>query len=294
MTVIKSTLALIKSRPEAIFIWSWCTLIACLIVGRGYPPLTPTFMAIGSTALLTASAYIYNDLCDAEMDRYNPDKKTRPLASGEVSKKFATYFIAITGILGLIASFMINSMAFLFSATYYVLYMLYSWPGVRFKKMFLLKEIVTCLGWPLLALVGVYAVTGHFSLPGIFAGIMMGVFSFLGLPALSDSLDETEDEMFEVNTLARSLSWKRRIQFLGTAILIMMVVTTLTYTQLGFNTLLPITVIGSSLILLRFVVPIYNGFDRDKVQKVRTATYIYVIMSQIFIVLGSLSLSWPF
>jgi len=294
VSVVKSTLTLIKSRPEAIFIWSWCTLIACLIVSRGYPPLGPTFLAIGSTAMLTASAYIYNDLCDAEMDRFNPDKKSRPLASGEVSEKFAYRFIVITGVLGLGISFMINRMAFLFSAVYYILFMLYSWPVVRFKKMFLLKEIVTCSAWPLLALVGVYAVTGHFSLSGIFAGVMMGVFSFLGLPALSDSLDEKEDTMFEINSLARSLSWKRRIELLGAAILIMMIVTTLTYIQLGFNTLLPITVVGSSLILLRFVVPIYNGFDRDKVQKVRTVTYLYVIMSQIFIVLGSLSLQLPF
>jgi hypothetical protein len=123
---------------------------------------------------------------------------------------------------------------------------------------------------------------------------MMGIFSFLGLPALSDSLDEEEDTLFEVKSLARALSWKRRIQFLGSAILIMMVVTTLTYAQLGFNTLLPITVVGSSLILLRFVVPIYNGFEREKVQKVRTVTYLYVIMSQIFIVLGSLNLPLPF
>ena len=226
--------------------------------------------------------------------RFNPDKKSRPLASGEVSEQFAYRFIAITGILGLGIGFTINRMAFLFSVIYYALFMLYSWPGVRFKKMFLLKELVTCLAWPLLALFGVYAVSGHFSLSGIFAGVMMGVFSFLGLPALSDSLDEEEDSMFEVNSLARALSWKRRIEFLGTAILIMMVVTTLTYAQLGFNTLLPITVVGSSLILLRFVVPIYNGFDRDKVQKVRTVTYLYVIMSQIFIVIGSLSLQLPF
>ena len=294
MTVIKSTLTLIKSRPEALFIWSWCTLIACLIVGRGAPPLVPTFTAIGSTLFLTASAYIYNDLCDAEMDRLNPDKKSRPLASGEVSESFAYRFIAVTGIIGLGIGLTLNRVAFIFSLTYYVLFMLYSWPGVRFKKMFIVKEIVTCLAWPLLALVGVYAVTGSFSLPGIFAGVMMGIFSFLGLPALSDSLDEEEDTMFEVNSLARALSWKRRIQFLGAAILIMMVVTTLTYAQLGFNTLLPITIVGSSLILLRFVIPIYGGFERENVQKVRTVTYLYVIMSQIFIVLGSMNLPLPF
>jgi len=293
-SIVKNTLTLVKSRPEALFIWSWCTLIACLVVGRGVPPLTPTFMAIGSTLFLTASAYIYNDLCDAEMDRFNPDKQSRPLASGEVSESFAYRFIAVTGVIGLIISLLINQKTFIFSLTYYVLFMAYSWPKIRFKKIFLLKELITSSAWPILALVGVYAIKGSFSLPGIFAGIMMGVFSFLGLPALSDSLDEKEDSMFDVNSLARSLSWKRRIEFLGLAILIMMVVTTLTYSRLGFNTVLPILVVGSSLFLLKSVIPIYNQFERERVQKVRSFTYLYVILSQIFIVIGSLNITLPF
>jgi 4-hydroxybenzoate polyprenyltransferase len=293
MNIIKNTSLLIKSRPEAIFIWSWCTLIACLIVGRGYPPLKPTFTAIVSTALLTASAYIYNDLCDADMDKYNPEKRNRPLASGKVSASFAKWFIAITGILGLIISYSINLTTFIFSTIYYILYMLYSWPRVRFKKIFILKEIITCLAWPILALVGIYAVQESFNAPGMYAGLMMGVFSFLGLPALSDSFDEKEDSMFEVNSLARSLSWKRRIQLLGMAIIIMMTVTILTYAQLGFNTLLPITIITSSLVLLRFIIPIYDEFEWTKVQKVRSLTYYYVILSQIFIVIGSLNITLP-
>ena len=287
---VRDVFTLIKSRPEAIFIWSWSTLIACLIVNGGLPPLGETFTVVGASALLAASAYIYNDLIDAEMDRYNPDKKARPIAAGEVSEGFALGFVVATGVLGLALASLLNRAAFLFEAAFYVLYMLYSYPPVRFKKMFILKEVVSCSGWVLLALAGVYATTGAFSFKGIFAGVMMGVFSFLGLPALSDSLDETEDALFEVNSLARSLTWRQRVLFLGAAIGVLTVSTLVGYRPLGFNGFLPVAVVASSLFLLSRVRTIVEGYDREKVLRVRSYTYYYVILSTVYMILGALNL----
>jgi len=180
------------------------------------------------------------------------------------------------------------------SAAYWVMFTLYSYPGVRFKKMFMVKELVIAIAWPMLALVGVYAVSNRFSMPGVFAGVMMGMFSFLGMPALSDSFDEKEDAMFGIKTMAMALTWKQRVMLLGTALGLMIVVTTMTYTQLGFNTLLPITIVGSSLLILRSVIPIYKEYNMEQALKVRKFTYIYVILSQVFIVIGSLNLALPF
>jgi 4-hydroxybenzoate polyprenyltransferase len=251
-------------------------------------------MAMGSIAFLTASTYIYNDLCDVEMDRHSEVHSDRPISTGEVSEGFAKGFVVVAAVLGLALSSMINSTTLILSAAYWVMFTLYSYPGVRFKKMFLVKELVIAIAWPMLALVGVYAVTDTFSMPGIFAGLMMGMFSFLGMPALSDSFDEKEDAMYGVRTMARALSWKRRVEFLGAALVLMIVVTTLTYTRLGFNTLLPITIVGSSLLILRSVVPIYQEYNMEQALKVRKFTYIYVILSQVFIVIGSLNLALPF
>jgi len=251
-------------------------------------------MAMGSIAFLTASTYIYNDLCDAEMDSHSEVHSDRPISTGEVSEGFAKGFVVVAAVLGLALSSMINTTTMVLSAAYWVMFTLYSYPGVRFKKMFMVKELVIAIAWPMLALVGVYAVSNTFSMPGVFAGVMMGMFSFLGMPALSDSFDEKEDAMYGIKTMAMTLTWKQRVILLGTALGLMIVVTTMTYTQLGFNTLLPITIVGSSLLILRSVIPIYKEYNMEQALKVRKFTYIYVILSQVFIVIGSLNLALPF
>lgn len=294
MSIVKNTITLVKSRPEAIFIWTWCTLIACLIMGNGFPPLVPTFMVMGSIALLTASTYIYNDYCDAEMDIHSLVHSDRPIATGEVSKKFSRGFIVVTAILGLVLGYSINLNTFLLCGTYWLMFTLYSAPMVRFKRIFVVKELIIALAWPLLALTGVYAIGNTFNFTGIFAGLMMGMFSFMGMPALSDSFDEKEDKMYGIKTMAGALSWPNRVLLLGTSLVLMMGITLLTYDQLGFNILLPVTVVVSSLMLLSMVVPIYNNFDQEKALKVRKVTYLYVMLSQLFVVLGSMSLPLPF
>lgn len=236
--------------------------------------MTPTLMAMGSIALLTASTYIYNDLCDAEMDRHSDVHSGRPISTGEVSEGFAKGFVVVAAVLGLVLSSMINTATMFLSAAYWVMFILYSYPGIRFKKMFMVKELVIAIVWPMLALVGVYAVNNTFSVPGVFAGVMMGMFSFLGMPALSDSFDEKEDAMFGVKTMAMSLTWKRMVELLGAAPVLMLVLNTMTYTQLGFNTLLPITIVGSSLLVLRSVVPIYHEYNMEQALKVWKFTYI--------------------
>ena len=45
---------------------------------------------------------------------------------------------------------------------------------------------------------------------------------------------------------------------------------------------------------LRSVVPIYKEFNLEQALKVREFTYIYVILSQVFIVIGSMNLQLPF
>jgi len=42
------------------------------------------------------------------------------------------------------------------------------------------------------------------------------------------------------------------------------------------------------------VVPIYQEYNMEKALKVRKLTYIYVIVSQVLIVIGSMNLALPF
>jgi len=47
-------------------------------------------------------------------------------------------------------------------------------------------------------------------------------------------------------------------------------------------------------LIIRSVVPLYKEFNMEQALKVREFTYIYVILSQVFIVIGSMNLPLPF
>ena len=100
MSMYNDVIRLVKSRSEAIFLWSWGTLISCLIAGQGFPSIYSTLIAVSSVAFLTASVYLYNDIIDREMDTLNPDKGKRPIATGKVSVGFAQRFVFVAAIIG--------------------------------------------------------------------------------------------------------------------------------------------------------------------------------------------------
>ena len=254
----------------------------------GVPPLGNPLLAIFSTMLIAASVYLYNDLVDAPMDKLNKLKQDRPIANGRVKKNSALFLIILTGIGGLGISYLINFTTFLLLLSWFLLFFMYSTPSIRLKKMFIVKEIVTASGWPLTGLVGSYAITNSFSISAVFAGFIFGVFSFFALPALSDTFDAYEDGLFDIKTLGRALNWSRKIQLLGFGLLFVMTITPLTYARLGFSVILPIFVIAFSLILLRVAIfPIMGAFDVAMAMRTRKLTYLFIILTQIVVVISS-------
>ena len=43
-------------------------------------------------SIMASSTYIFNDLIDANQDKHHPEKKNRPIASGDISIKNALIF----------------------------------------------------------------------------------------------------------------------------------------------------------------------------------------------------------
>jgi len=54
-----------------------------------YIKLEKAFMGFISFCVILSAVYIFNDLYDIEKDRKHPTKKSRPLASGKISKRSA-------------------------------------------------------------------------------------------------------------------------------------------------------------------------------------------------------------
>jgi 4-hydroxybenzoate polyprenyltransferase len=284
-----SAALLIRSRVEPIFIvWTWTILIACLIATNGRPPVVPLLLCIVAMVFIATSVYVYNDVIDADMDALNPVKKKRPLASRKVLQKNAMHIVWITGIIGLSIIFFVNVYSFAFSLLFFVLYTLYSYSKIRLKKRFLVKESVIAAGIPITSCIGMYAVAHTLSANAFFASIVFAVFTFLAQPALNDSTDIEEDRLAGVRSLAVVLSWKRRIQFLITSILVVMALTGYAFYAVDFAVILPVYAGVGGIILLWFMVPIMGYYEQGKVLKARKIAYVYYLLLQVFFVISSL------
>jgi len=287
-SLLKSAAILIKSRVEPIFIWSWCTAISCLIVGRGFPPIKPVLMVVFAMICISTSVYLYNDIIDKEMDSINPIKQNRPIVSNMVSEKDVMKIIYLFGFIGLTITLFLNIYSFIFSFIYLFLFNIYSYPKIRLKTKFLGKEFTIFLGWLLCSQVASYAIIGSFSFLALFCAILIGFFAISVIPVFADSFDIDEDRLYGVKNLSVLLSWKRKMQLLIFAFFVVMTMTPLTYVQFGFNIVMPIIVVAMSLIFLRFMFPIVNEFEQIKVMKVKKIARIYFILLQILIALGSI------
>jgi 4-hydroxybenzoate polyprenyltransferase len=262
-----------------------------MVASRGIPPYRLTALALVTTLLIGASVYIYNDLIDAEMDSISPKNEVRPLASGLVQKSYAMLTIVTSASAGLLLAYMINIQTFLVSFAWFILFSMYSYPGIRLKNMFLIKEVVVASAWPFCSLIGSLAVTGAVSIPALFSGLLFGTFIFLVQPALVDSLDLYQDSLYGVNSLARMLSWRRRVQMLTLGALVIMTVTPLTYARMGFNIILPISVVAFSLVLLRWgIYPLARGFELQSVMRSRRIMYVYFLGLQVILIVSSMRL----
>jgi 4-hydroxybenzoate polyprenyltransferase len=224
------------------------------------------------------------------MDKLNVKKRERPLPSRRSSKKDAMRLVYITGLIGIILSFFLDTMSQFFSLVFLALFLLYSHPAIRLKKRYVVKELVVASGYLLNMLVGGFAVASEFQPTFVFAGIFYFFFAVMGMPAFHDITDTMEDEIYGIRTMAIVLSWKRRVQMLILFILVVMTLTPLTYVNLGFNIVLPIVVVAMGFIVLRYLIPLSNTFEQALFLKARRISYVYFILIHITFVIATLSI----
>lgn len=279
--LLNSARILIRSRLQYIFIWTWAITVPCLIVGRGFPPLLPTFKAIFSMIFVSISVYIYNDLIDNELDQQNKVKSDRPLATGRVLTTDAMNLVYLSAIIGIAIGATLNIQAFGFILLFYVLFTVYSWPPIHLKKRFLMKEIIIMSGNIINAVAASYAVAGEIVPSALFMGGLAAIFCISSQPALWDTTDIEVDRLQGMKTLAILLGWRAKMAFLSLGVLALMVVTSLFYSNLGFNFLLPLSVVIGGVFFLGYTLPLYRGYDEAKVLTSKKAVIGYWTICQI-------------
>jgi len=117
-------------------------------------------LAFVAFCLASSSIYVVNDLVDVERDRLHPDKRQRPIASGEVSKGKAAALAAVlsAGALGL--AFWIGHGFGLAVVVYMVLSHFYSFAG---KNVVILDVLLIAIGFVLRAVAGAIAIDVPYS-----------------------------------------------------------------------------------------------------------------------------------
>lgn len=105
--------------------------------------------------LASSSVYLFNDVMDRERDQAHPDKRTRPVASGEMGRGAALIIALILGAAAIGAGFRFSGPAKLVLGLYLLNNLFYS---LGLKRVVVLDVILIALGFVLRVLGGAYAI----------------------------------------------------------------------------------------------------------------------------------------
>ena len=117
--------------------------------------LIASSIAFMAFSLVASATYVFNDLWDLDSDRTHTGKKTRPIASAEVSIVSALAVSASCLIIGLVVAGMVSTQFVLMLALYLIVTMSYSW---ALKQYVLIDVIVLSLLYTLRILAGSVAI----------------------------------------------------------------------------------------------------------------------------------------
>jgi 4-hydroxybenzoate polyprenyltransferase len=98
-----------------------------------------------------SSIYIINDIRDAREDKYHPEKKTRPIAAGDISVEFAAVISGILMLISLAGSFIIDINFFYIILLYVVMNLLYTF---KLKHVVILDLFIVAAGYVIRAAAG--------------------------------------------------------------------------------------------------------------------------------------------
>ena len=134
--------------------------------------------AIACACLVASSNYVLNEILDAAKDRFHPEKKNRPLASGQASVPVAYVQWLVLAAMGFAVAFG-QSMALGFTmVAFWISGMIYNVPPVRLKDVPYVDVICESLNNPIRLCIGWFAAGGEVMPPlsMLFAYWMFGAF----------------------------------------------------------------------------------------------------------------------
>ncbi len=129
-------------------------VVAAEIIALGLPGINVLILSIITPVFISMGAFAINDYFDIETDRIN--RKSNPLLKGNLKPKDALYITAVSMLIGIAASAMINAYCFAIAVIFAALSILYSY---RMKNMLLLGNAYIAVSMAIVFIFGAYAVS---------------------------------------------------------------------------------------------------------------------------------------
>ncbi len=129
-------------------------VVAAEMIALGLPGINVLILSIITPVFISMGAFAINDYFDIDTDRIN--RKSNPLLKGNLRPKDALYITAISMIIGIAASAMINVYCFAIAIVFAALSILYSY---RMKNMLLLGNAYIAVSMAIVFIFGAYAVS---------------------------------------------------------------------------------------------------------------------------------------
>ncbi|MYL66704.1 decaprenyl-phosphate phosphoribosyltransferase [Halorubrum terrestre] len=117
--------------------------------------LVNLFIGMVAFTAIAGATYIVNDIRDLEADRNHPQKRHRPIASGQVPVGVAAVFAGILAVLGLIGAYTLGPLFLAILIAYLGQNFLYS---AVLKRIVFVDILVVAAGFVLRAVAGVVAI----------------------------------------------------------------------------------------------------------------------------------------
>jgi decaprenyl-phosphate phosphoribosyltransferase len=146
-----------------------------------------TMIAVVVFCLLSSAVYVVNDHFDREADRLHPEKRFRPLASGEVTPgqgiALAGFLLALAAAL---SAALLPAKFALFAGGYFILNLLYS---MRLKQVAILDVLIVAAGFVLRIDAGAMVID---VVPSVWISLTTGLLAlFIALAKRRDDLVKT-------------------------------------------------------------------------------------------------------
>jgi chlorophyll synthase len=246
--VLDSFILCAKSRYVVLFVYTWPAFIAYVLASSASPPMAvlEVVRIIIAVTMVAFSVYFYNDLTDIQDDiknkeMGNPTPASRPIGNGMITEGRLKKYIVVSGVIGLIFAYSLNLRVLALQSLYLFLGLLYSTEPIRLKKRFLMKQIIIAAGCILSILTGAMTV-GVFT-PPIMYMIVIHFILIMGLNPIMDVRDIRGDKIVGVKSIPVIWGPELTVRLYFVSLFAVGAATLIGYSQLGFNTVMPILVL---------------------------------------------------